>query len=59
VYCHETAHIVTDECGAPEFFTGGAKMIGLPAADGSGLVTSFATSKAEVEEFLTAATRCN
>jgi threonine aldolase len=34
VYCHETAHIVTDECGAPEFFTGGAKMIGLPAADG-------------------------
>jgi threonine aldolase len=34
VYCHETAHIVTDECGAPEFFTGGAKMIGLPAVDG-------------------------
>jgi threonine aldolase len=34
VYCHDTAHIVTDECGAPEFFTGGAKMMGLPAADG-------------------------
>lgn len=34
VYCHETAHIVTDECGAPEFFSGGAKLIGLPAADG-------------------------
>jgi threonine aldolase len=34
VYCHEAAHIVTDECGAPEFFTGGAKMMGLPAADG-------------------------
>jgi len=34
VYCHDTAHIVTDECGAPEFFTGGAKLIGLPAADG-------------------------
>lgn len=34
VYCHETAHIVTDECGAPEFFTGGAKTLGLPAADG-------------------------
>ena len=34
VYCHETAHIVTDECGAPEFFSGGAKMLGLPAADG-------------------------
>ena len=34
VYCHEAAHIVTDECGAPEFFSGGAKLIGLPAADG-------------------------
>jgi threonine aldolase len=34
VYCHETAHIATDECGAPEFFTAGAKIVGLPSADG-------------------------
>jgi threonine aldolase len=34
VYCHEAAHIVTDECGAPEFFTGGAKTMGLAAPDG-------------------------
>jgi threonine aldolase len=34
VYCYEAAHIVTDECGAPEFFTGGAKLIGLPANNG-------------------------
>ncbi len=34
VYCHDTAHIVTDECGAPGFFTGGASLLGLPAADG-------------------------
>jgi len=34
VYCHETAHIATDECGAPEFFTGGAKIIGFPGAGG-------------------------
>lgn len=34
VYCHDAAHIYTDECGAPEFFAGGAKMIGLRAADG-------------------------
>jgi threonine aldolase len=34
VYCHETAHIVTDECGAPELFTGGARLIGLPSPDG-------------------------
>lgn len=27
IYCHEGAHIATDECGAPEFFTGGAKLV--------------------------------
>jgi threonine aldolase len=34
IYCYEAAHIVTDECGAPEFFTGGARLTGLAAADG-------------------------
>ncbi len=34
VYCHETAHILLEECGAPEFYTGGAKLIGLPGAGG-------------------------
>jgi threonine aldolase len=34
IYCYEAAHIASDECGAPEFFTGGAKLIGLPARDG-------------------------
>lgn len=34
IYCHATAHIVTDECGAPEFYTGGAKLLGLPSATG-------------------------
>src|SRR5205809_1115755 len=27
VICHENAHIQTDECGAPEFFSGGAKLL--------------------------------
>ncbi len=27
VLCHERAHIETDECGAPEFFSGGAKLL--------------------------------
>jgi threonine aldolase len=27
VYCHRNAHIEEDECGAPEFFTGGAKLV--------------------------------
>jgi threonine aldolase len=34
VVCHEEAHIATDECGAPEFYTGGAKLATLPGADG-------------------------
>lgn len=34
VYCHDAAHITTDECGAPEFFTGGAKLIGFSSGDG-------------------------
>ena len=29
VLCHETSHINTDECNAPELFTGGAKLITL------------------------------
>ena len=27
VICHEDAHIQGDECGAPEFYTGGAKLL--------------------------------
>lgn len=34
VYCHEESHVGIDESGAPEMFTGGAKMIGLPGGDG-------------------------
>jgi threonine aldolase len=29
VFCHEEAHVHDDECGAPEFFTGGAKLVGI------------------------------
>jgi threonine aldolase len=29
VICHENSHLHTDECGAPEFFSGGAKLITL------------------------------
>ena len=27
VLCHEHSHIETDECGAPEFFSGGSKLL--------------------------------
>jgi threonine aldolase len=33
IYCHEAAHIQVDECGAPELFTGGAKLLPLAGAD--------------------------
>ena len=33
VLCHQDSHIMTSECGAPEFFSG-AKLIGLDGADG-------------------------
>lgn len=34
VLCHEVSHVDTDECGAPEFFTGGSKVIPLAGANG-------------------------
>ncbi|MFQ6016989.1 MAG: threonine aldolase family protein [Kiloniellaceae bacterium] len=34
VYCHKEAHVNVDECGAPEFFTGGAKLVPLKGAHG-------------------------
>jgi threonine aldolase len=37
VVCHEVAHVETDECGAPEFFSNGMKV--LTVAGSSGKVT--------------------
>jgi len=34
VICHEHAHIETDECGAPEFFSGGSKLLPTSGANG-------------------------
>ncbi len=34
IYCHRDSHINVDECGAPEFYTGGAKLIALPGDHG-------------------------
>lgn len=34
VYAHAQAHIVVDECGAPEFYCSGARMVGLDGPDG-------------------------
>lgn len=34
VICHEAAHVMTDECGAPEFFSNGAKLLPAPGEFG-------------------------
>ena len=38
IYCHPEAHIHVDECGAPEFYSGGAKLVLLP--DRGGKITA-------------------
>src|SRR6266487_411306 len=34
VLCHAEAHVATDECGAPEFYGGGLKLVGLAGEAG-------------------------
>lgn len=52
IYCHAESHINADECGAPEFYTGGAKLVTLTGSDGkicaADLVTVLARSGAGV-----------
>src|SRR5215213_5702078 len=43
VLCHAESHVATDECGAPEFFGGGIKLVGLA---GEGAKISAATLQA-------------
>jgi threonine aldolase len=47
VLCHAESHIATDECGAPEFFGGGIKLVGLK---GDGAKVSAATLRAALEQ---------
>ena len=54
VVCHDEAHIHVDECGAPEFFTGGAKLLLVPGAAGQltpeGLETGLAAHRGDVHQ---------
>jgi threonine aldolase len=34
ILCHQAAHVETDECGAPEFFSNGTKVLLLDGAEG-------------------------
>jgi threonine aldolase len=48
VLCHAESHIVTDECGAPEFFGGGLRLVGLP---GEGCKLSNSTVEAAIKRY--------
>ena len=45
ILCHETAHIETDECGAPEFFSNGTKVMFMSGPNGK-------ISPAEIERMV-------
>jgi len=49
IYAHAAAHITVDECNAPEFYTGGAKVVPVPGADGK-------VTAADLERLLAGAT---
>jgi len=34
IFCHAQAHVMEDECGAPEMFTAGAKLVGIAGGAG-------------------------
>jgi threonine aldolase len=44
VYCHEAAHILNDECGAPEFFGGGIRVSGIAGGEGKLDATALAAA---------------
>ncbi len=68
IACHPEAHIQVDECGAPEFFTHGAKLLLCPGADGKltpgGLDAALAGHRGDVHQVqlaalsITQATEC-
>jgi threonine aldolase len=42
IFCHEESHVHDDECGAPEFFAAGAKLVGIPGLAGKITPEAFA-----------------
>lgn len=44
VYAHEKAHVIMDECNAPELYSGGARLIGLPGEHGKFAAGTLATA---------------
>lgn len=50
IFCHSESHIMVDECGAPEFFTHGAKLIPLEGGHGRFDTRSFRTKLATLRK---------
>ena len=54
IVCHREAHIHADECGAPEFFTGGAKLLLVAGEHGkltpAGLDAGLASHRGDVHQ---------
>lgn len=51
VICHETAHIETDECGAPEFASNGSKLLLAPGKNGkltAQVIAEIVTKRADI-----------
>lgn len=51
VICTQSAHVETDECGAPEFFSNGSKLLTAPSSDGKltpAAVRALATSRTDI-----------
>ncbi len=51
VICSDTAHVETDECGAPEFFSNGSKLLVAPSVDGKltpGAIRALATNRQDI-----------
>jgi threonine aldolase len=51
VICSASAHVETDECGAPEFFSNGSKLLVVASADGKldpTLIRSVATGRSDI-----------
>jgi threonine aldolase len=49
VLCHEGAHIYEDECGAPEFYSGGAKLVPIAGEHGKLTPSSIAAALAHFQ----------
>ena len=51
VICSAAAHVETDECGAPEFFSNGSKLLAAPSVDGKltpEAIRQLATSRSDI-----------